>query len=143
MTAGDPNNPGIIFGGSGQRQNLAYEPDRAEHAVPLRRRRSRRLDAAARALEADTKALYYASQFIYKSPDSGQTLVEISGDLTRPDPGAPPNLDAAAQEHTDRNGNRGVVYAVSPSPMQAPLIWVGTDDGLIHVTPDDGKSWQT
>jgi hypothetical protein len=92
--------------------------------------------------KADTKALYYSSQFVYKSPDSGQTWSKISGDLTRPDPGAPPNLDAAAKEHTDRNGNRGVVYAVCPSPMQASLVWAGTDDGLIHVTSDDGKSWQ-
>src|SRR5262249_49852188 len=41
-----------------------------------------------------------------------------------------------------RNGKRGVIYAVAPSPLQAPLIWIGTDDGLIQVTPDDGKSWR-
>ena len=143
MTAGDPNNPGIIFGGSGQRQNLATNQTAPSTPVPLQQGVDRADWTQPLVLsKADTKALYYASQFVYKSPDSGQTWSKISGDLTRPDPGAPPNLDAAAREHTDRNGNRGVVYAVSPSPMQAPLIWVGTDDGLIHVTPDDGKSWQ-
>jgi hypothetical protein len=35
-----------------------------------------------------------------------------------------------------------VVYTIAPSPIRGPLVWVGTDDGLIHVTPDEGKSWQ-
>ena len=42
----------------------------------------------------------------------------------------------------DRNGKRGVVYTIAPSPMAAPMMWVGTDDGLIHVTTNDGKTWQ-
>ncbi|MGH7620670.1 MAG: WD40/YVTN/BNR-like repeat-containing protein, partial [Gemmatimonadaceae bacterium] len=62
--------------------------------------------------------------------------------LTRPDPGMPANLDEAAKEHTDRNGKRGVIYAVTPSPLLVPMIWIGTDDGLIQVTTNDGKSWQ-
>src|SRR5207244_6893001 len=65
----------------------------------------------------------------------------ISRDRTRPDPGTPPNLDASAAAATDRNGKRGVIYAVAPSPPRAPLIWIGTDDGLIQVTSDDGTSW--
>jgi hypothetical protein len=35
----------------------------------------------------------------------------------------------------------GVVYTIGPSPLQAATVWVGTDDGLIHVTRDDGKNW--
>src|SRR5258708_24699145 len=35
----------------------------------------------------------------------------------------------------------GVVYTIGPSPLQAATVWVGTDDGLIHVTRDDGKTW--
>src|SRR5262249_11469729 len=54
---------------------------------------------------------------------------------------APSSLDAAAAEVTDRNGKRGVVYTISPSPLQAPLVWIGTDDGFIQLTTDDGKSW--
>src|SRR5689334_5793417 len=143
MTAGDPNNPGIVFGGTGQRFNLATNQPAPATPVPLQQGVDRADWTQPLVFsKADTKALYYASQFVYKSPDSGQSWSKISGDLTRPDPGAPPNLDAGAKEHTDRNGNRGVVYAVSPSPMQAPLVWVGTDDGLVHVTPDDGKTWQ-
>jgi hypothetical protein len=62
--------------------------------------------------------------------------------MTRPDPGMPPNLDDAAKEHTDRNGKRGVIYAVAPSPLLVPMLWIGTDDGLVQVTTNDGKSWQ-
>ncbi len=36
----------------------------------------------------------------------------------------------------------GVVYTIGPSPLEATTVWVGTDDGLIHVTRDDGKTWQ-
>ena len=59
-----------------------------------------------------------------------------------PMPGIPATLDATAAAQVDRNGKRGVVYTIAPSPLVAPLIWVGTDDGLIHVTRDDGASWQ-
>ena len=54
----------------------------------------------------------------------------------------PSNLDAAATAQTDRNGKRGVIYVVAPSPLLVPMVWAGTDDGLIHVTTNDGKSWQ-
>jgi hypothetical protein len=79
---------------------------------------------------------------LYKSTDDARTWTAISGDLTRPDPGVPPNLDAAAANQVDRNGKRGVIYAVAPSPIQAPMIWIGTDDGLIQLTQDNGRSWQ-
>src|ERR1700722_8542093 len=36
----------------------------------------------------------------------------------------------------------GVVYSIGPSPLRATTVWASTDDGLIHVTRDDGKSWQ-
>jgi len=35
-----------------------------------------------------------------------------------------------------------VIYTIAPSPLRASMLWVGTDDGLIHVTRDDGKTWQ-
>ena len=42
----------------------------------------------------------------------------------------------------DRNGKRGVIYTIAPSPLRAPMVWIGTDDGLIQLTTDDGKTWQ-
>src|SRR5207237_1440606 len=90
---------------------------------------------------ADPRNLYYASQFVYKSTDLAVSWAKISPDLTRPDPGVPASLDAAAAEHVDRNQKRGVVYALSPPPLSAALLWAGTDDGLIQLSPDDGKTW--
>jgi photosystem II stability/assembly factor-like uncharacterized protein len=143
MTAGDPLHPGIVFGGTGQRwdleQNLALPrtttpvrqgTDRADWTQPLVLSR------------ADPRVMLYASQFLYKSTDGAQSWAQISPDLTRPDPGMPPTLDAAAAAQTDRNGKRGVIYAVAPSPLLVPMVWVGTDDGLIQVTTNDGKTWQ-
>jgi hypothetical protein len=143
MTAGDPLHPGIIFGGTGARWDLETNtpiPGTAtpESPEPARNDWTQPLVFS----KADPHALYYASQFLFKTSDGARSWTRISGDLTRPDPGAPPNLDATAAAHTDRNGKRGVIYAVAPSPILVPLLWAGTDDGLIHVSPNDGKSWQ-
>src|SRR2546426_2448933 len=141
--AGDPLHPGVIYGSEGSRWELdtnlsvpntsapkGSETDRADWTQPLV------------LSPADPHALYYASQFLFKTSDGARTWKQISGDLTRPDPGIPPNLHQAAAAATDRNGKRGVIYAVAPSPLRAPLIWIGTDDGVIQVTADDGTTWR-
>ncbi len=144
-TAADPLHPGFIFGGTGNRFDLELnaavpgttpaprstgDPDRGDWTQPLVISR------------ADPRAMYYSSQFVYKTTDGAKSWTQISADLTRPVPGVPPVLDAATASDTDRNGNRGVVYTLSPSPLLVPMVWAGTDDGLIHVTTNDGKSWQ-
>jgi len=92
--------------------------------------------------EAD-EAMYYSTQFVMRTRDLGKTWQKISPDLTRLNPALPANLDAVTakdidQQMTDRFG---VVYSIGPSPINAETIWAGTDDGLIHVTKDDGKTW--
>jgi photosystem II stability/assembly factor-like uncharacterized protein len=144
MTAGDPLHPGIVFGGTGQRFDLETNAPVPGTTSPVTPGEDRGDWTQPLVLsKADPRSLYYASQYLYKSTDSARTWTKISADLTRPDPGIPSNLDKAAAEHTDRNGNRGVIYAVAPSPLLVPMLWVGTDDGLIHVTTNDGKTWQT
>jgi photosystem II stability/assembly factor-like uncharacterized protein len=142
-TAGDPQNPGIIFGGSGQRFDLETNAAMPSTSVPVDAN-DNRTDWTQPLVfsKADPKALYYSNQYVWKTVDGANTWTKISGDLTRPDPGIPSTLDAAAAEDTDRNGKRGVVYTISPSPLQAPLVWIGTDDGFIQLTTDDGKTWQ-
>jgi len=144
-TAGDSLHPGIIFGGTGQRfdleNNIAIRGT-AEPTVPE--------GEAARAdwtqplvfSRADPRALYYANQYLFKTMDGAKSWTRISPDLTRADPGTPPNLDAAGAAQVDRNGKRGVIYTVAPSPLRASLIWIGTDDGQIQVTTNDGGAWQ-
>lgn len=142
-TAGDPLNPGVVFGGDGQRWNL-------DTNVPVEGTTSPKSPETARGdwtqplvfSKADPRSLYYANQFLFKTTDGAKTWTQISPDLTRVEIIIPPTLDAAAAAQVDRNGKRGVIYTIAPSPLRAPLIWIGTDDGIIQVTPDDGKSWQ-
>jgi photosystem II stability/assembly factor-like uncharacterized protein len=92
----------------------------------------------------DPHELYFSNQILFRTKDSGQTWQVLSPDLTREDPGVPPNLDASAAANVDAGvgRRRGVIYAIAPSPLVAGEIWVGTDDGLIQMTRDDGKTWQ-
>ena len=65
--------------------------------------------------------------------------------MTREEPGVPANLNeaAAADVSTGAPASRrlGVIYTIAPSPLLAPTIWIGTDDGYLHLTKDDGKTW--
>ena len=142
-TAGDPLHPGIIFGGTNTRYDLesntamagttapvSPEPARADWTQPLV------------ISKADPHAMYYANQFLFRTTDGARTWSQASPDLTRPDAGIPQTLDATAAAQVDRNGKRGVIYTIAPSPLQASTLWVGTDDGLIHLTTDTGAHWQ-
>jgi photosystem II stability/assembly factor-like uncharacterized protein len=143
-TAADPLHPGILFGGTvercdveinGPEMNVSPEPSLPE---PARHDWTQPLVFS----KADRRALYYANQFLFKTTDGGASWTQISADLTRPDPGVPSNLDAAAAAITDRNGHRGVIYTIAPSPILVPMVWVGTDDGYVHVTTNEGAAWQ-
>lgn len=141
-TAGDPLHPGIIYGGTGGRHDLNLN-------LPVPGTTAPRGPEAARTdwtqplvlSRADPRALYYANQYVFLSTDSAATWTRISDDLTRATEFIPTTLDATAAAQVDRNGKRGVVYTIAPSPLLVPMVWVGTDDGLMHVTTNNGKSW--
>ncbi|MGA9584205.1 MAG: glycoside hydrolase, partial [Terracidiphilus sp.] len=90
------------------------------------------------------KALYYSNQFVFRTRDRGKTWTKISPDLTRLRPEVPKTLDSVTGKDIDEpmTDHFGVVYTISPSPLDAKMVWVGTDDGLIHVTRDDGANWK-
>jgi hypothetical protein len=79
---------------------------------------------------------------LFKSTDAGNSWQLISPDLTRPSYETPANLGAFAASDPEKGKHRGVIYAVAPSFKEADTIWAGTDDGLIHITRDAGKTWQ-
>jgi photosystem II stability/assembly factor-like uncharacterized protein len=144
-TAGDSLHPGIVYGGTGQRYDLETNMPVRGTSAPQNPEGERARSDWTQPLvfsKADPHSLYYANQFLFKTTDGAVTWTRISPDLTRPDPGAPPNLDATAASQVDRNGKRGVIYTIAPAPLSAPTIWIGTDDGSIQLTTDDGKSWQ-
>lgn len=90
---------------------------------------------------ADPHAVYTASQHVFRSTDSGHSWQQISPDLSRDDPstmgdsGGPINPDQSSGEYF------GTVYTVAPSPADKNVVWAGSDDGLVHVTRNLGKTW--
>jgi photosystem II stability/assembly factor-like uncharacterized protein len=141
-TAADPLDPNILYGGTVSRCNLALNGQEAQLTPPPGPEQARANWTQPLVFSpADPRALYYASQYLYKMSD-GATWTRISEDMTRPEPGAPATLDPTTAAMTDRNGRRGVIYTIAPSPVLRPLVWIGTDDGLIHLTMDDGKTWK-
>ena len=89
----------------------------------------------------DQNVLYYAGNKVYKSTDQGMSWTAISPDLTRNDKtkqqpsGGPITLDITSVEYYD------TIFTLAESPRQRGLLWAGTDDGLVQLTQDDGKSW--
>lgn len=85
--------------------------------------------------------LYTAAECVFKSADHGQSWNIISGDLTRNDKskqqpsGGPLTNDITSVEYYD------TVFALAESPVKQGTLWAGSDDGLIHVTTDDGQHW--
>ncbi|HET7790603.1 MAG TPA: glycosyl hydrolase [Gemmatimonadales bacterium] len=89
----------------------------------------------------DPHTLYIGANVLFKSTDQGQTWAAISPDLTRHDPrtmgpsGGPITLDQTTAEYY------ATIFAIDESPVQAGVIWTGSDDGLLNVTRDGGKTW--
>ena len=85
--------------------------------------------------------IYTGAQMVFKSTDHGMSWTPISGDLTRNDKskqqpsGGPITKDNTSVEYYD------TVFTIAESPVQKDLLWAGTDDGLVHVTRDGGKTW--
>ena len=143
-TAPDPLHPEILFGGTVSRCNVLtgetknVSPERGATPNQFRHAWTQPLVFS----PADPRALYYANQFLYKTTNGGESWTQISQDMTREDPGVPANLNEAAAADAPAEKRRGVIYTIAPSPLRALMIWIGTDDGLIHLTNDDGKTWQ-
>jgi photosystem II stability/assembly factor-like uncharacterized protein len=89
----------------------------------------------------DPAVLYHAAEVLFKSTNGGMSWTAISPDLTRNDKskqgpsGGPITHDNTSVEYYD------TIFALAESPHEKNLIWVGTDDGLVHLTRDAGKTW--
>jgi hypothetical protein len=144
MIAPDPKDPDVIYGGRVDRLDLRtqqtqsidptllfHETNRSTWTLPLAF--SRR----------DPRVLYFGRERLFRTEDQGRHWTAISPDLTREDPGVPPTLDAATAADKPRSGRRhGVIYAIGPSRRADRDLWVGTDDGLIWRTRDEGARWE-
>ncbi len=90
----------------------------------------------------DPHVLYTSSQHLFRTTNEGQSWERISPDLTRADPAT--LGDSGGPIMKDQNGPEiyATIYTIAPSHLEANTIWVGSDDGLVHITRDGGRSWQ-
>jgi photosystem II stability/assembly factor-like uncharacterized protein len=149
----DPRNPNIVYGGEYQGQITRYDKSTGQAKeigiYPVVQ------DAMGAAVQEhrfqwtapivisphDPNVLYHGGEAIFKTTDGGMHWVAISPDLTRNDKskqqvsGGPITKDDTGTEFYD------TVFSIAESPLQAGQIWAGTDDGLVQLTRDGGKSW--
>src|SRR5215472_11983258 len=141
--APDPLNPDMIYGGKVTRFNRVTGQTQEISPVVLRTGKYRFNRTAPLIFSyVDPHTLYLGSNVLFATKDGGNNWQIISPDLTREDPGVPASLGVFAQADPAKGKHRGVIYSIAPSPKDGNLIWAGTDDGLIHVTHDAGKTWQ-
>jgi len=83
--------------------------------------------------------LYFGAQFLFRSPDDGNTWEIVSPDLTGKTDDAGPCQDPDPAQAIACG--YGVIYEIAPSPVDANVLWVGTDNGLIQLTTNGCKDW--
>jgi photosystem II stability/assembly factor-like uncharacterized protein len=140
--APDPLNPKLVYGGkvtrfdstTGQVQNVGPEA--------LRTGTYRFLRTAPLVFStADPHALYLGANVLFKTTNGGHSWDIVSPDLSRESPEVPENIGVFRTPQLAKQPRRGVIYTVAPSYKDADVIWCGTDDGLIHLTRNGGKTW--
>jgi photosystem II stability/assembly factor-like uncharacterized protein len=141
--AADPLDPNIIYGGkisrydkkTGQTQNISPEAVRSGKYRFIR-------TAPVLFNPIDKKTLYYAGNVLFKTMNGGNSWQIISPDLTRETYDVPSSVGIYTSDDMKTMPRRGVIYTVAPSYKDINTIWCGTDDGLIQLTKDGGKTWK-
>jgi photosystem II stability/assembly factor-like uncharacterized protein len=86
--------------------------------------------------------VYAAGSKLFRSMNEGESWTEVSPELARRDPRT---MDASGGPITkDQTGveTYALIFAFDESPVQAGVLWVGTDDGLVHVSKNNGTTWE-
>jgi photosystem II stability/assembly factor-like uncharacterized protein len=140
--APDPLNPDIIYGGKVTRYDTRTDQVQDVGPEALRSGKYRYLRTAPLLFSTvDSHVMFLGANVLFKTKDGGQRWEIISPDLTREKPEVPACV-GIFREQVGTLPRRGVIYTVAPSYKDVNVIWAGTDDGLIHVTRDGGKSWR-
>jgi photosystem II stability/assembly factor-like uncharacterized protein len=138
----DPLDSDVIIGGkltrferrTGQAQNILPVPVATEDFRMLR-------TEPVIFSPLDPHLFFFAGNTLWQTRDRGDHWEKISPDLSRPNYELPASIGKYKEDAIKPAHRRGVIYTVAPSPLDASRIWCGTDDGLIHLTTDAGKTW--
>ena len=148
----DPDNPDVIWSGcyggiinrmvvsTDVRRNVNLYPE-AQNRAPKDLRNRFQWVAPIVMDPLDPSIVYHASQYVNRTRDAGMTWETISPDLTT---NTPEHQDfPGVPIHSDHTGVEvfNTIFSLAPSPHAPGTIWVGTDDGRVHITRDDGASW--
>ena len=149
-----PENPDIIYAGNyigqitrmnrkeGHTRDVVAYPQMHDGMAGRDIRYRFQWNAPIRISPHNPEILYHASQYIHRSSDGGQSWEVISPDLTLDKdeyhdiPGGPVQHDHTGVELYS------TVFAFEESPHKAGVLWAGSDDGLIHISMDNGKNWK-
>ncbi|HVD06433.1 MAG TPA: hypothetical protein VNB89_10460 [Gemmatimonadaceae bacterium] len=141
--AADPLDPDIVYGGKLSRFDRRTRQVEQIAPKPFRSADYRVLRTAPVVFSpVNPRALYFASNTVWRTTTGGRSWTQISPDLTRRDSIVPPNVGTYSPLPQAAARHPGVVYALAPTYVTESVLWAGTDDGLIHVTTDGGKSWK-
>ncbi len=149
----DPIDPNIIYAGeyggaisrydhrTRQARNISIYPTNPSGQGAVEQRYRFQWTAPILISPHDPKTLYHGGNILFKTIDAGRSWQKISPDLTRDDKtkqqfsGGPITGDNTTAEFYC------TIFALAESPKQAGVLWAGSDDGLVHVSRDAGKSW--
>jgi photosystem II stability/assembly factor-like uncharacterized protein len=152
--APSPKDSNVVFAGSygglltrrdhrtGQERNVSPWPDNPMGSGPADLKYRFQWNFPIVFSPHDPNTLYAAANVLFRTTNEGHSWEPISQDLTRNDKskqissGGPITKDNTSIEYYD------VIFTVMESPVEKGVIWAGSDDGLVHVTRDGGKSWQ-
>ncbi len=154
QSAVDPNNPDIVYA-QWQQGNLTRYDRKTGESVYIKPQAGAgeapdryNWDSPILISPHDSKTLFFGTQRVWKSDNYGDSWTAISGDLTRnedrvrqPVMGRTWSYDSAWDMLAMSQFN--TITSLSQSPLDADLVYVGTDDGLIQVTEDGGASWRS
>jgi photosystem II stability/assembly factor-like uncharacterized protein len=152
-TASDPVDPDIVYAGeyggyisrydhrTRQARNISVYPfNPSGHGAEDLRYRFQ-WTAPILVSPHDHNIVYHAANVLFRTQDAGRTWTPLSPDLTRNDKtkqkwsGGPITGDNTGVEVY------GTVFAIAESPLEKGVLWAGSDDGLLHVSRDNGKTW--
>jgi len=149
----DPRNPEVIYAGSyigkithmqrkhAHTRDIVAYPQMHDGVAPRNIRYRFQWNAPIRVSPHNPDVLYHCSQYVHRSTDAGQTWEKVSPDLTT-DKDAYQNIPGGPIQH-DHTGVElyTTIFAFEISPHEAGVLWAGTDDGRLHLSRDDGASW--